>query len=102
MSTETEKNGNTFIRRFILWTEGEHTRFRKVVLLTILVTWVISTIGIILIFALGKPDGQTNVLYAAICTALAAAYGFYTSTDASKDNPIGKVLSTIEEKVTGK
>jgi hypothetical protein len=97
---ETIKNGNTYVRKFILWTEGEPTRFRKAVLLTILITWVISTIGIVMIFAWGKPDGATNVLYGTICAALAAAYGFYTSTSASTDNPITNVLSNIEKTVT--
>lgn len=108
--------------KFINWTEDDHTRFRKVILMVVVVVWIVSTLFITLLYIIETYkvmsenlglNGQSystvimsagssiNYFYAAICAALVSSYGFFTGTNVSLDIPKQIPMNQMNQPNTG-
>ena len=77
--------GNTMFEKFIVWTEQEHTRARKIMLFSVVFVFLFISLSILAMIAF-RMDVTSYVSFYGILAGLAGtAIGFYTGTNASSD-----------------
>jgi hypothetical protein len=87
--------GNTMFEKFIVWTEQEHTRARKIMLFSVVFVFLLISISILAMIAF-RMDVASYVSFYGILAGLAGtAIGFYTGTNASSDAS-AKVVAAID------
>jgi hypothetical protein len=90
--------GNTMLEKFIVWTEQEHTRARKIMLFSVVFTFLLISV-VVLTMVVFHMDITEYVSFYGILAGLAgSAIGFYTGTNASSD--MSTKMSTITDDVT--
>ncbi len=78
------------MRKLIEWAEGDVARARKLMLFSTIFTYLIVTISVLILSAVGKPLEGFQAYYYSFSTVAAVAIGFYTGTTSNKNAKEGQ------------
>ncbi len=74
------------MRKLIEWAEGDVARARKLMLFSTIFTYLIVTISVLILSAVGKPLEGFQTYYYSFSSVAAVAIGFYTGTSIKRNN----------------
>ena len=74
------------MKRLIEWSEGDVARARKLMLFCTIFTYLIVTIAVLTLSAIGKPLEGFQAYYYSFSSVAAVAIGFYTGTSIKRIN----------------
>ncbi len=82
------------MKKLIEWAEGDVAMARKLMLFSTVFTYLIITIAVLVLKAIGKPLVEFEAYYYSFSSVAAIAIGFYTGTSIKRINvKEGEVVS---------
>ena len=85
------------MKNLIEWTEEEATRGRKVVLFSVIFTFLAVSVSALILVIYKIPIESYLGYYGIFAGIAGAAIGFYTGTNASLDSPVQKIEELIKK-----
>jgi glucan phosphoethanolaminetransferase (alkaline phosphatase superfamily) len=85
------------IEDFIVWTEQEQTRARKIMLFSVVFTFLFISIVVIALVAFRMDISEYVSFYGILAGLAGSAIGFYTGTNASSDIASVKMSDTTPD-----
>jgi hypothetical protein len=79
--------GNSMFKKLIEWTESEASRARKIVLFSVVFSFLFVSVAILIMMVYKIPVDSYIGYYGIFAGIAGTAIGFYTGTDAKLDDP---------------